>query len=141
MRALGARLEPGDGDDGMIAIDGSSYVNLTNNPADGNSGATWSPDGRRIVFNSGARLFVMNADGSGLRQITRICAGGRSPAAPRAVVAFPWSSARRKIAEAPPSTRAAARGRDRNGSQRSRRRWHPRLCELHELSQGILDGS
>jgi Tol biopolymer transport system component len=56
----------------MIDLDGSSYVNLTNFPEHGNWGAEWSPDGRRIVFNSGSRLLVMNADGSALRQITRI---------------------------------------------------------------------
>jgi dipeptidyl aminopeptidase/acylaminoacyl peptidase len=59
-------------DIGMINLDGSSYVNLTNYPEHGNWGGEWSPDGRRIVFNSGSRLFVMNADGSALRQITRI---------------------------------------------------------------------
>jgi dipeptidyl aminopeptidase/acylaminoacyl peptidase len=76
-RRLLFRLELSQGtsqldDIGMIDVDGSSYVDLTNFPEHGNWGAEWSPDGRRIVFNSGARLFVMNADGSGLKQITRI---------------------------------------------------------------------
>jgi WD40-like Beta Propeller Repeat len=59
-------------DVGMINLDGSSFVNLTNYPAHANWGANWSPDGKQIVFNSGNRLFVMNADGSGLRKITSI---------------------------------------------------------------------
>jgi hypothetical protein len=62
----------------MIALDGTSYVNLTDAPQRGNWGATWSPDGRQIVvnaFKAGVNaqvLFIMNADGSGLRQLTHI---------------------------------------------------------------------
>jgi len=32
--------------------------------------ARWSPNGRRILFDNGGRLFVMNADGSNRREIT-----------------------------------------------------------------------
>jgi Tol biopolymer transport system component len=36
----------------------------------GASTARWSPNGRRILFERGGRLFVMNADGSSVREIT-----------------------------------------------------------------------
>jgi Tol biopolymer transport system component len=64
--------------------DGSNARNLTRNPGnDGGIGgvraALWSPDGRRIAFAStrdtrsddNPELYVMNADGSGLRRLTR----------------------------------------------------------------------
>jgi hypothetical protein len=57
-------------------IDGSGLVNLTDHPA-GDDQPNWSPDGTRIVFSSdrgnGAgqrRLWVMNADGTGVTQLT-----------------------------------------------------------------------
>jgi ABC-type sugar transport system substrate-binding protein len=61
-----------------MAPDGSETVNLTNDPAD-DTRPVWSPDGTRIAFVSnraiseeegGLHIFVMNADGSDLRQLT-----------------------------------------------------------------------
>jgi TolB protein len=62
-----------------IRPDGTKMKVLTDHPHMDASPA-WSPDGRRIAFsrwfdrNEGAAIFVMAADGSGLRQVT-----GRSP--------------------------------------------------------------
>ncbi|NMB88984.1 MAG: substrate-binding domain-containing protein [Chloroflexi bacterium] len=58
--------------------DGSHSVNLTNHPGDDFNPA-WSPDGSRIAFVSnrenepdgGQFIYVMNADGSQVRQLTR----------------------------------------------------------------------
>lgn len=57
-----------------IRPDGSGFANLTHNPAD-KSAFDWSPDGSQIVFDSNRggnyNLFVMNADGSNVRQLTK----------------------------------------------------------------------
>ena len=57
-------------------VDGSMWDarNLTNNPAD-DLFPVWSPDGSRIAFLSSrggnrANIYVMNADGSGVRRLT-----------------------------------------------------------------------
>lgn len=57
-----------------IAADGTSRTNLTNDPARDQDPA-WSPDGSRLAFSStrdGAHLdiWVVNADGSGLTNLT-----------------------------------------------------------------------
>ena len=50
---------------------GGSGTNLTNRSGDdGKSGAHWSPDGRQIVFGGGNHVWVMDANGSNLRNLT-----------------------------------------------------------------------
>ncbi|WP_017317541.1 TolB family protein [Mastigocladopsis repens] len=48
--------------------DGTGETPLTT--GGGKSYPAWSPDGKMIAFTSGSRVWVMNADGSGQRQIT-----------------------------------------------------------------------
>jgi len=47
---------------------------------------SWSPDGRKIAFERNLDIFVMNADGSGQRKVTR---GARRESSPV------WSPAQR----------------------------------------------
>lgn len=62
----------------VMGPDGGGLLNLSNNPADDFSPA-WSPDGSQIAFVSnrpnetggGQFIYVMNADGSSLRQLTQ----------------------------------------------------------------------
>jgi len=58
----------------VMNADGSQQRNLTNDPAEDDA-AAWSPDGQRLAFNrfgpDALRLFVVNSDGSGLKQIAR----------------------------------------------------------------------
>jgi Tol biopolymer transport system component len=85
----------------VMNADGTGQRNLTHSPATEDSGPTWSPDGRKIVFGkAGAQtpglreIWVMNPDGSGQQRL----ADGGQPA---------WSPDGRKI--------AFTRGRDVDG--------------------------
>ncbi len=59
----------------VVGVDGSDGLNLTKDPANDWSPA-WSPDGEQIAFASDRegelRIFVMAADGSGVRRLTEI---------------------------------------------------------------------
>jgi TolB protein len=65
---------PGGGPEGAIAVinaDGSGFTQLTDT-ADGSSGSPdWSPDGTQIVFERTGDIFVMKADGTDVRALTR----------------------------------------------------------------------
>ena len=61
------------GDVVVMNADGSDQVNLTDN-GQFNHNPSWSPDGNRIAFGSGrdggAEIYVMDADGSNVTQLT-----------------------------------------------------------------------
>ena len=63
--------------------DGSAPVNLTNSPGVDGGFPAWSPDGTRIAFVSrrdgDAEIYVLDADGSGVKRLTSDPANDRSP--------------------------------------------------------------
>jgi Tol biopolymer transport system component len=59
----------------VASADGSSARQLTNT----GEAPTWSPDGTQIAYTSGGALFVVNVDGSGLRQIATAPASAQDP--------------------------------------------------------------
>ena len=64
----------GNPDVWVVNWDGANLVNLTGDSAESDSHPDWSPDGTQIVFNSWrsgkAEIYIMQADGSGVRQLT-----------------------------------------------------------------------
>lgn len=66
----------------VMSADGADQTMLTNAPGR-DQNPSWSPDGRKIAFDSGregnGEIFVMNADGSGQINLTMDPAGDSSP--------------------------------------------------------------
>lgn len=62
----------------VVNVNGTGLRRLTPWKLDAGDGADWSPDGSRILFRSpdsdkfvGSKIYEINADGTGLRQISR----------------------------------------------------------------------
>jgi Tol biopolymer transport system component len=76
------------------ASDGGGFQQITTNPGGDDVPGSWSPDGKRIVFhrfgpNSDEGVFVVNVNGTGLRQIL--------PPTAQAGIALNWSPQRNDI--------------------------------------------
>lgn len=95
--AFGLRLSPdgstiafmtgflGSGQVATIRTDGSNLTYLTEPHTNSNSGdsqnaVSWSPDGTQIAYASSGDLYVMDADGSNVRQLTTDPNGDYYPA-------------------------------------------------------------
>jgi TolB protein len=71
-------VRTGDTEVFLVVPETGDATNLTRSPKSEDRYPCWSPDGKRIAFISdragGANLFVMNADGGNIRQLTRTTA-------------------------------------------------------------------
>ena len=66
-------LDDASADVYVVNVDGSGRTQLTTDPKE-DSFPTWSPDGKRIAFQSARdgneEIYVMNADGTGQTRLT-----------------------------------------------------------------------
>jgi len=72
---------------------GGSPIRLAD--IEGNAGA-WSPDGQKLIYTSGASLYIANADGSGSRKLTDL--PGPRAGGPSLTTSPAWSPSGREIA-------------------------------------------
>ena len=77
---------PGEDEDLDVWVanwDGSNLTNLTEDFAESDSHPDWSPEGTQIVFDSWrsgkAEIYILQADGSGVRQLTDGAEDNREP--------------------------------------------------------------
>jgi Tol biopolymer transport system component len=76
----------------VVNADGTGRTVVSPSPA---FGARWSPDGTRIAYDDGTYVWIVNADGSGLRSLIPTCAG---VCASKPFVFPEWSPDGRKVA-------------------------------------------
>ena len=61
-----------------INVDGTRQRQITTGNSS-SSGARWSPDGKRIAFQTGGQIWTMKPDGSDREQVTRLSTGASGP--------------------------------------------------------------
>jgi TolB protein len=83
-----AMLPTGDSDIRLMNADGTAERSVTRAHRGGGARFAWSPDGRKLAFQGGfgGDVYVVNADGSGRRNLSQL---------PARVTSFAWSPARR----------------------------------------------
>ena len=70
-RELSFSIEPGDGAIWIMRVDGSHRRRLTQPPArQSDHDEAWSPDGRKLVFVRGNRIWVTNSNGTNARPLS-----------------------------------------------------------------------
>jgi TolB protein len=81
----------------IVNVDGSGLAKLTDDPADDLS-PRWSPDGKRIAFSRAGALYVMDSDGSNVRQVTEPKPEATAPPCETGAFLGGWSSDGERLA-------------------------------------------